>query len=324
MYIPTFIDGQYLSARQVNTLTGAVAELYNRSLSLRVPHAREECGTGSERDFYIVHYHNATLAANEYLYYDVDNAGGGTLKIYYKDMTTAIVTLTGAGRQRGAVSLVDKPTAPTHPVDEELVLIRVTNTAANNGFIYEISEIISAPVGYVALNDAAALTENESASVATDLQHLADNVTALELVSVAPNQAMKMGEVSDFPNNGGNTVTVFDGYMIRNDAGTLYYHIALGKDQSNPGAVEAYVYVNGTRIDSTKCLYEGGHNTPPETDPNDETDMAHFDGYADISAVAASPGELMSVQVIASTNIPNSPNYTGNAYVRVYYLGEGL
>lgn len=331
MQLPNFITGQYLSARQVNTLTGAIAELHNRALTLRVPQQTWDLDSNTTRYFYVVHEHDATLAANEYLYMHIVKAAGATVDIYYKDMDTARDTITGAaGTYHRIVTIADKPTAGTHPVDEELVKIKVTSDSADNSVIWEISEIVMPVTGYVAMNDANALTTGEYADVATDLQHIADNVDALALVSTGPVKGMIQGEHSQMSRSEGetsHTYTVFSQYLVWNGGSKLYYHIGLGKDTSNAGWVIARIYIDDIYVPTgdTVFIYSGAQNTD---DP--DTTLEVFDGSVDISFLDANIGQRVKVEVKCETTVLHNPydpvperRVTGSAYCRVRYLGQG-
>ena len=135
---PSFTDGTVLSARQINQLDGGLDHLYGVGKGISIPTAyisdSDAAGLPDPTpvfDGYVCHRHGT----NEYLYYDVlvtntDGSEAVTCEIYYEAVTqgsdTPLVTLNAsASRQRGLVSLTDKPTAGTHPADEDLVPVKV-------------------------------------------------------------------------------------------------------------------------------------------------------------------------------------------------------
>lgn len=325
---PNFPDGTVLTARQLNMLDACLDHLYGIGKGVSIP-MRIWSDTDAEGapdptvvySGYVIHRH----AASEYLYYDVqvtNNDGSEEVdcEIYYEAISqgvdTPLVTLhASASRQRGLASLTNKPTEGTHPADGDLVPVKVYAAKSSGGesctvTVYRLEEILL-PADYTTLDDATALTDDESADVADDLQTLSDNYVSLDAVSVSDNPGFRCVQSDDI-DLGMGTKTLYSGTFCTHKTGRLYYRVGLAKNTSNLGdTVTVRIRLNSNPYTDTVLTYSGAW--AGIEDPHIEEGYINLSGY--LSSWEYQQRIRVDVYVSYSSN-------EGAGRAILYYLGE--
>lgn len=325
---PNFPDGSVLTARQLNMLDACLDHLYGigkgASIPQRIWQNTDAAGAPDPTPVYngyVMHRHGT----NEYLYYDVlvtNNDGSEEVDcdIYYKDIDptgdTPLVTLhASASRQRGLVSITDKPSEGDHPADGDLVPVKVyavksAGDEACTVTVYRLEEILL-PEDYTTLDDAGALTDGEVTDVAADLQILSDNYVSLDAISMSDNPGFRCVQSDDI-DLGMGTKTLYSGTFCTHKTGRLYYRVGLAKDTSTIGdTVTVTIRLNSNAATDTCITYNGAWAGIEE--PHIE------EGYIDLSGYLSSWEYQQRIRV--DVYVSYSSNY-GFGRAVLYYLGE--
>jgi len=328
---PSFVDGTVLSARQINQLDGGLDHLYGVGKGVSIPTAyisdTDAAGLPDPTpvfDGYICHRHGT----NEYLYYDIqitNEAGSETVTcdIYYEaviegtDTPLATITTTSTERKRGLVSLTDFPTEGTHPANEDLVPVKVfaTRSASEEPCkveVFMLQEILL-PTTYTALNDAAALTDDQVTDVAADLQAVSDNYVALDAISLSDVPGFRCIQ-SNSINLGMGKVSLGRWYFNTHKTGRLYYRVGLAKDNSGTGTghkTTVTFRLNSNPATDTTVEWSGFYR--------DVSDPEIFEGYIDLTSYLGSWEYQGRVRVNVYVEYGSNDGF-GRAIL--YYLGE--
>jgi hypothetical protein len=333
---PNFPDGTVLTARQLNMLDGGLDHLYGIGKGISVPQkiwSDTDAAGGHDPTLvyrgWVVHRHGET----QYLYYDVlvtNNDGSEEVdcEIYYEAVSqgvdTPLVTLhASASRQRGLVSVTDKPTAETHPADGDLVPVKVyavksAGDEACTVTVYRLEEIML-PEDYTALNDADALTDDEVTDVAADLQTLSENYVSLDGVSYPDNLGFRSTKVDGL--DVGQSGRLHSGTYCTHKTGRLYYRVGLSTwSGGDRGYQTIYVQfrLNGKVAVEKEVSYTGEYRSLH--DPKIE------EGYIDLTPYLSGASEWNYQQRIrvdvTAIYKGNAPEQGAKGGAVLYYLGE--
>lgn len=262
--VPQFNTSGVLSATAVNELSRLISDLYGRSSSVSVPQllisGTHVGGTGTDQTLVTkrlsVHRCLTPSSPAEYLYYDVLFTGTSAARCYIYAVdcnpatATPVATLSpSATRQRALIAASTWAPSPGHPADEAQMEVSVyiqRNTDETCTATVYALQVISYPAAYVAMDDATALTDTDTAAgIPVNLQKVATAVAALDGIAVADVPMFRSEQViarTSEPKTLGPWV--FNYF----DAGRLYYHLYVDIDEPTTQTVTLQWKINSVNV----------------------------------------------------------------------------